>query len=128
MPDEAVKTQLEVVSEKLAAKDAEERIKERAATTSQPQATGQMAPPQKTVLEQLMEEVNNTDNNMRLAVKAGIIRQDAAKVLFREIVSRVVDSSYQELRRQQEADRIFRESQERQARREAEKAQFERPQ
>jgi len=114
MSEDSIKTNAEIVAEKLAKSD-------------NGQASIHMAPKGPTVLEQLVFEVNDTDEVIKKAVRKNIIKADAARVLFAQIVQFLVYSQYTEMQKEKQADLAIKEQMERDKQRQMEKSAFEVP-
>jgi hypothetical protein len=135
MPDDSIKTNAEIVAEKLAERDAHPEPEPSTPETSEecakkqpgPTAVAQAKAPQSTVFQWLLTEVGRMEEDIRAATKRREITTDAAKVVFKECVRMMVETQAGEMQKQQEADARFREFQERQEKRQMEKAPFERP-
>jgi hypothetical protein len=88
MPDE-IKSNAEIVAEKLAAADAKPRR------------------PPPTVFEWLLTEVGRMERDIKEATKSGIISNDSAKIVFKECIRMMVETQAGEMQRQREADNAF---------------------
>jgi hypothetical protein len=109
MSDE-IKSNAELVAEKLAASDAAEKQE----PSKEPKLVQVQRPPA-TVFQWLLTEVGQMERDIRAASKAGVISGDGAKVVFKECVRLIVETQAGEMQKQQAADSAFKGFQERSA-------------
>ncbi len=95
MPDE-IKSQAEIVAEKLAAADAKPK-----------RIPISMGPPQPSVFQWLLKEAGQMEKDIREATRAGLITADAAKVVFKECVRLMVETQAGEMQKQREAEAAY---------------------